>query len=71
MLADPAYSNLVQNTGIASLGANEKRIWYLTKLYYYTVEFGVVREGGQVKAFGAGVLSGFGELQHMASGQSI
>lgn len=33
----------------------------------YTVEFGVVREGGDVKAFGAGVLSSFGELQHMAA----
>lgn len=36
----------------------------------YTVEFGVVREGGGVKAFGAGVLSSFGELQHMAAGRA-
>ena len=36
----------------------------------YTVEFGVVREGGDVKAFGAGVLSSFGELQHMAAGKA-
>ena len=38
------------------------------QLYWYTVEFGVVREGGEIKAFGAGVLSSFGELQHMAAG---
>lgn len=29
----------------------------------YTVEFGLVREAGEVKAFGAGVLSSFGELE--------
>ena len=68
MLADPAYCDLVQNIGVASLGADEKQIWHLTKLYWFTVEFGVVREGGQVKGFGAGVLSSYGELQHMASG---
>ena len=68
MLADPAYCDLVQNIGVASLGADEKQIWHLTKLYWFTVEFGVVREGGQVMGFGAGVLSSYGELQHMASG---
>ena len=29
-----------------------------------------MREGGTVKAFGAGVLSSFGELQHMAAGRA-
>ena len=70
MLADPAYCELVQNIGVASLGADEKQIWHLTKLYWFTVEFGVVREGDQVKGFGAGVLSSYGELQHMAAGLS-
>lgn len=32
------------------------------------MEFGVVREGGGVKAFGAGVLSSYGEMQHMSAG---
>ncbi len=38
------------------------------QVYWYTVEFGVVREGGAIKAFGAGVLSSYGELEHMAGG---
>ncbi|GFH29991.1 tryptophan 5-monooxygenase, partial [Haematococcus lacustris] len=45
-------------------------IWHLTKVYWYTVEFGVVREGDSVKAFGAGILSSFGELQHLAAGRA-
>ncbi|KXZ45337.1 hypothetical protein GPECTOR_56g434 [Gonium pectorale] len=68
LLADPAYSQLVQAIGAASLGADDKTIWHLTKVYWYTVEFGVVREGGGIKAFGAGILSSYGELEHMASG---
>lgn len=30
------------------------------QVYWYTVEFGVVMEGDQAKAFGAGILSRFG-----------
>lgn len=68
MLADPAFCDLVHQIGIASLGADDATIWHLTKVYWYTVEFGLVREGGEVKAFGAGVLSSFGEMQNMAQG---
>ena len=68
MLADPAYSELVHRIGLASLGASEKEIWHLTKVYWYTVEFGVVRQGDDIRAFGAGILSSFGELEHMKQG---
>lgn len=36
------------------------------QVFWYTVEFGVVREGGTVKAFGAAILSSYGELEHLA-----
>jgi phenylalanine-4-hydroxylase len=35
----------------------------LSRVYWFTVEFGVVREGGEVKAYGAGLLSSAGELE--------
>lgn len=54
MLADPKFCELVHAIGLASLGADESQIWHLTKIYWYTVEFGVVREDGEIKAFGAG-----------------
>ena len=71
MLADPGFCDLVHHIGIASLGADDKTIWKLTKIYWYTVEFGVIKEYGDIKAFGAGVLSSYGEMQHMASGEPI
>lgn len=54
MLADPDYADLVHSIGLASLHADDKQIWHLTKVYWHTVEFGCVREGREVKAFGAG-----------------
>lgn len=35
------------------------------QVYWYTVEFGVVREGSAIKAFGSGILSSYGELEYM------
>jgi phenylalanine-4-hydroxylase len=68
MLADPEFADLAWVIGQASLGASEKDIWHLTKLYWYTVEFGTVKEGDEIRAFGAGLLSSIGELKHMSQG---
>lgn len=59
MLADKAFCDMVHSIGVASLCADDKQIWHLTKIYWYTVEFGVVEEGNDIKAFGAGDPSQF------------
>ncbi len=37
----------------------------LSRVYWFTVEFGVLREAGGVKAYGTGLLSSAGELEAM------
>jgi phenylalanine-4-hydroxylase len=70
LLANPAFSDLVQAIGLASLAADDAQIWHLTKCYWYTVEFGVVMEGGKPKAFGAGLLSSYAEMENLAAGKA-
>jgi phenylalanine-4-hydroxylase len=62
LLANPVFADYMQAYGaggLRSLGMNA--LHRLARLYWYTVEFGLIREDGGLKLYGAGIVSSYGE----------
>ena len=64
MLTDPDAAALNETIGTAAAHASPRQIEALLRLYWFTLEFGLVEERGGLRAYGAGLLSSFGELPH-------
>ncbi len=65
LLCDPVFADFVQAYGAAGAKAvAEGGLKMLARLYWYCVEFGLIRDGGRLRAYGAGILSSAGETAY-------
>lgn len=64
MLTDVNAARLNEVIGQAAAHASPRQLQALLRIYWFTLEFGLVEERSGLRAYGAGLLSSFGELPH-------
>ncbi len=66
LLTNPDLCNFLQGLSRIALRYidNELAIELVSRLYWYTVEFGLIREHGKLRIYGAGILSSTGETNY-------
>ncbi|MDP2562685.1 phenylalanine 4-monooxygenase [Psychrobium sp. 1_MG-2023] len=64
MLTNPHFANFTEHYGKLGLAASKEQRVYLARLYWFTVEFGLVRSHDGLRIIGGGILSSPGETQY-------
>lgn len=65
LLFNPVFADHLQEYGKGGLKALQlDGLKYLARLYWYTVEFGLIRGTEGLRAYGAGILSSGGEIEY-------
>src|SRR3984957_16646237 len=69
MHAHPVFADFLQHYGCVCARIGDKEtLERLGRLFWYTVEFGLIREGGKVKVYGSGVISSQNECTNVIEG---
>jgi phenylalanine-4-hydroxylase len=64
LLATPTFSELHRLAGEATNRLeDDDNVALLSKVFWFSIEFGVVMEDGELRAYGAGILSSYGEIE--------
>ena len=65
LLAQPAAAEFMQQLGQLGLAAlSSGAIERFARLYWYTIEVGLAQQDGQIRIYGAGIASSFGETHY-------
>ena len=68
ILCDEAYASFVHRVGKLGkkFSASATCVDLIERFYWYSIEFGLVKEAGETKILGAGIISSFGETNRIA-----
>jgi len=64
MLTDPVYADFVCNYARKVLSVSEHKWPLLQRLFWFTVEFGLIKNEGGLRAYGGGILSSISETAY-------
>jgi phenylalanine-4-hydroxylase len=69
MHAHPVFADFLQHYGSVCAKIKDAEVLErLGRLFWYTVEFGLIRENGKTKIYGSGVISSHGECSNVIDG---
>jgi phenylalanine-4-hydroxylase len=64
LLATPTFGELHRRAGAAAVRLrDDDSLRFLSRVFWFSLEFGVVVEDGELRAYGAGILSSYGEIE--------
>jgi phenylalanine-4-hydroxylase len=64
LLATPTFGELHRLAGVAARRLKEpENLRFLSRVFWFSLEFGTVYEDGELRAYGAGILSSYGEIE--------
>ncbi|MBX3003044.1 MAG: hypothetical protein KF821_06780 [Anaerolineales bacterium] len=66
----PEYTALQDLFAPAFLRASAAQRENIKRLAWFSTEFGLIQQAGEIKIFGAGLMSSFGEIQHVMAGKT-
>ena len=70
--ADPVFADFLQTYGrAASLTDDPEHMTRLARLFWFTVEFGLIKEEGETKLYGSGLISSPGESVHALQSSEV
>lgn len=60
--SDPIFADFLQRFGaVAASVTTEEHVQWMARLFWFTVEFGLVREDSEVRVYGSGLISSSGD----------
>lgn len=66
MHAHPVFADFLERYGKVCAGLTDAEdLERMGRLFWFTVEFGVIREAGEIKVYGSGLISSHGECTHV------
>jgi phenylalanine-4-hydroxylase len=69
MHAHPVFADFLQHYGsVCAKIKDSDALERLGRLFWYTVEFGLIRQDGKIKVYGSGVISSHGECTNVIDG---
>jgi phenylalanine-4-hydroxylase len=68
LLTNPAYAGFIERFGALGARLDKGQRWRLFRLFWFTVEFGMIRTPDGLRAYGAGIVSSPAEAAHAANG---